>query len=137
DPYVAVKVLNDEFRRHPDSLISLQRESRRSQQLAHDNIVRVFDFDKDRTVAFMTMEYVDGSDLTQLIRERAYDGMPLAQARPLIEGMAKALTRAHAAGVVHSDFKPANIMVTRDGTPKVFDFGIARAGKHMGDAVGD
>ena len=137
DPYVAVKVLNDEFRRHPDSLISLQRESRRSQQLAHDNIVRVYDFDKDRTIVFMTMEYVDGSDLKQLIRERAYNGMPLAQVRPLIEGMARALSRAHAAGVVHSDFKPANVMVTRDGVPKVFDFGIARAGKHMGDAVGE
>ena len=137
DPYVAVKVLNDEFRRHPDSLISLQRESRRSQQLAHDNIVRVYDFDKDRTIVFMTMEYVDGSDLKQLIRERAYDGMPLEQARPLIEGMAHALTRAHSAGVVHSDFKPANVMVTREGVPKVFDFGIARAGKHMGDAVGE
>jgi serine/threonine protein kinase len=137
DPYVAVKVLNDEFRRHPDSLISLQRESRRSQQLAHDNIVRVYDFDKDRTIVFMTMEYVDGSDLKQLIRERAFNGMPLEQARPLIDGMAKALTRAHAAGVVHSDFKPANVMVTRDGVPKVFDFGIARAGKHMGDAVGE
>src|SRR6185312_4487617 len=137
DPYVAVKVLNDEFRRHPDSLISLQRESRRSQQLAHDNIVRVYDFDKDRTIVFMTMEYVDGSDLKQLIREKAYNGMPLEQARPLIEGMARALGRAHAAGVVHSDFKPANVMVTREGVPKVFDFGIARAGKHMGDAVGE
>ncbi len=137
DPYVAVKVLNDEFRRHPDSLISLQRESRRSQQLAHDNIVRVYDFDKDRTIVFMTMEYVDGSDLKQLIRERAYNGMPLEQARPLIEGMARALTRAHSAGVVHSDFKPANVMVTREGVPKVFDFGIARAGKHMGDAAGE
>jgi serine/threonine protein kinase len=137
DPYVAIKVLNDEFRRHPDSLISLQRESRRSQQLAHDNIVRVFDFDKDRTIVFMTMEYIDGSDLKQLIRERAYNGLPLTEARPLIEGMARALTRAHAAGVVHSDFKPANVMITRDGVPKVFDFGIARAGKHMGDAVGE
>ncbi|MFC5438017.1 protein kinase [Rhodanobacter umsongensis] len=137
DPYVAVKVLNDEFRRHPDSLISLQRESRRSQQLAHDNIVRVYDFDKDRTIVFMTMEYVDGSDLKQVIRERAFNGLPLAEARPLIEGMARALTRAHAAGVVHSDFKPANVMVTREGVPKVFDFGIARAGKHMGDAVGE
>jgi non-specific serine/threonine protein kinase len=137
DPYVAVKVLNDEFRRHPDSLIALQRESRRSQQLAHDNIVRVFDFDKDRTIVFMTMEYIDGSDLKQLIRERAYNGMPLAEARPLIAGMARALARAHAAGVVHSDFKPANVMVTREGVPKVFDFGIARAGKHMGEAVGE
>ncbi|HUH55872.1 MAG TPA: bifunctional serine/threonine-protein kinase/formylglycine-generating enzyme family protein [Rhodanobacter sp.] len=137
DPYVAVKVLNDEFRRHPDSLISLQRESRRSQSLAHDNIVRVYDFDKDRTIVFMTMEYIDGSDLKTLIRERAYNGLPLAEVRPLIEGMAWALKRAHAAGVVHSDFKPGNVMVTRDGVPKVFDFGIARAGKHMGDAVGE
>jgi len=137
DPYVAVKVLNDEFRRHPDSLIALQRESRRSQSLAHDNIVRVFDFDKDGTVVFMTMEYIDGSDLKALIRERAYNGMPLEKARPLIEGMAWALKRAHAAGVVHSDFKPGNVMVTKDGVPKVFDFGIARAGKHMGDQVGE
>ena len=137
DPYVAVKVLNDEFRRHPDSLIALQRESRRSQSLAHDNIVRVYDFDKDRTIVFMTMEYVDGSDLKALIREQAYNGMPLERARPLIEGMAWALKRAHAAGVVHSDFKPGNVMVTRDGVPKVFDFGIARAGKHMGDQVGE
>ena len=137
DPYVAVKVLNDEFRRHPDSLIALQRESRRSQSLAHDNIVRVFDFDKDGTIVFMTMEYIDGSDLKQLIRERAYNGMPLEKARPLIEGMAWALKRAHASGVVHSDFKPGNVMVTREGVPKVFDFGIARAGKHMGDQVGE
>jgi non-specific serine/threonine protein kinase len=85
----------------------------------------------------MTMEYVDGSDLKTLIRERAYNGMPLKQARPLIEGMALALKRAHDAGVVHSDFKPGNVMVTRDGVPKVFDFGIARAGKHMGDQVGE
>src|SRR5574337_546612 len=137
DPYVAVKVLNDEFRRHPDSLIALQREARRSQQLAHDNIVRVYDFDKDGTIVFMTMEYVDGTNLKTLIRERAFNGLSLAEARPLIEGMAWALKRAHAAGVVHSDFKPGNVMVTKDGVPKVFDFGIARAGKHLGDAVGE
>ena len=137
DPYVAVKVLNDDFRRHPDSLIALQRESRRSQALAHDNIVRVYDFDKAGTIVFMTMEYIEGNDLRTLIREQAYNGMPLAKARPLIEGMARALGRAHVAGVVHSDFKPGNVMVAADGVPKVFDFGIARAGKHSAGASGE
>ncbi|MGY1520566.1 protein kinase domain-containing protein [Luteimonas sp. A482] len=137
DPYLAVKVLNDEFRRHPDSLVALQRESRRSQQLAHDNIVRVYDFDKAGTIVFMTMEYIDGSDLRTLIRERAFNGMPLAQAHPLIEGMGRALARAHAAGIVHSDFKPGNVMVTADGLVKVFDFGIARAGKHGAGGSGE
>ncbi|MCS3747966.1 non-specific serine/threonine protein kinase [Xanthomonas arboricola] len=137
DPWLAVKVLSDEFRRHPDSLVALQREARRSQKLAHDNIVRVYDFDKDRTLVFMTMEYIDGSDLKTLIREQAYNGMPLKQAWPLIDGMGRALIRAHAAGVVHSDFKPGNVMVTREGVAKVFDFGIARAGKHAADVSGE
>lgn len=137
DPWVAVKVLSDEFRRHPDSLVALQREARRTQQLAHDNIVRVYDFDKDDGIVYMTMEYVAGCDLRTLIREKAPNGMPLDNARVLIEGMASALGRAHAAGIVHSDFKPGNVMVTPEGLPKVFDFGIARAGKHKGDAAGE
>ncbi|MBN3729270.1 serine/threonine-protein kinase, partial [Burkholderia sp. Ac-20379] len=136
DPYVAVKVLNDEFRRHPDSLIALQREARRAQRLADDNIVHVYDFDKDGTIVFMTMEYIDGTDLRTLIRERP-SGLPLRDAWPLIAGMARALQRAHASGIVHSDFKPGNVMITRDGVPKVFDFGIARAGHAGAGAAGD
>lgn len=128
DPYVAVKVLNDQFRKHPDSLIALQREARRAQQFANDHIVRVYDFDKDGSNVFMTMEYVEGSDLRALMRSRGRDGVPFAEAWPLIEGMAAALQRAHEAGVVHSDFKPGNVMVTAAGVAKVFDFGIARAG---------
>lgn len=137
NPRVAVKVLNDEFRQHPDSLIALQRESRRSQQLAHDNIVRVYDFDKDGSIVFMTMEYVDGEDLKNLIRSLDGKCMPIEEAFPIIEGMGRALERAHREGVVHSDFKPGNVMLTSTRVPKVFDFGIARAGKQRSDAVGE
>lgn len=129
DPYVAIKVLNDEFRKHPDALIALQRESRRAQHLGNDHIVRVYDFDKDGTNVFMTMEYVEGQDLRTLIRTKARDGMAFDKAWPLIADMGEALVRAHAAGIVHSDFKPGNVMVTPSGMAKVFDFGIARAGK--------
>lgn len=136
DPYVAVKVLNDEFRKHPDALVALQREARRAQQVANDHIVRVYDFDKDGTNVFMTMEYVEGSDLRALIRGKARDGMRFDEAWPLIEGMGEALRRAHGADIVHSDFKPGNVMVTAAGVAKVFDFGIARAGK-LGADTGD
>ncbi|SKB43212.1 bifunctional serine/threonine-protein kinase/formylglycine-generating enzyme family protein [Luteibacter sp. 22Crub2.1] len=137
DPYVAIKVLNDEFRKHPDALIALQRESRRAQHLGNDHIVRVYDFDKDGSNVFMTMEYVEGDDLRTVIRSRARDGMPFDQAWPLIDGMGEALSRAHAAGIVHSDFKPGNVMVTPSGVAKVFDFGIARAGQIGLEAVDD
>ncbi|KGE52345.1 protein kinase [Xanthomonas axonopodis pv. vasculorum] len=137
NPYIAVKVLNDDFRRHPDSLIALQRESRRAQSLAHDHIVRVYDFDKDGAIVFMTMEYIEGDDLRGVIRSRLGEGMPLAEAWPLIEGMGRALQRAHAAGIVHSDFKPGNVMVGAGNVAKVFDFGIARAAKLAGAESGD
>ncbi|WP_311239966.1 MULTISPECIES: protein kinase [unclassified Xanthomonas] len=137
NPYIAVKVLNDDFRRHPDSLIALQRESRRAQSLAHDHIVRVYDFDKDGAIVFMTMEYIEGDDLRGLIRSRLGEGMPLAEAWPLIEGMGRALQRAHAAGIVHSDFKPGNVMVGAGHVAKVFDFGIARAAKLAGADAGE
>lgn len=137
DPYVAIKVLNDEFRKHPDALVALQRESRRAQHLGNDHIVRVYDFDKDGSNVFMTMEYVEGDDLRTVIRSRARDGMPFDEAWPLIDGMGEALSRAHAAGIVHSDFKPGNVMVTPSGIAKVFDFGIARAGKIGLEAADD
>ena len=122
-PYIAVKVLNDEFRQHPDALIALQRDQRRAQHLAHDHIVRVYDFHKDGAIVFMTMEYVQGSDLRSLIRARHGNGLPLR--------------RAHAAGIMHSDFKPGKVMVDENNVAKVFDFGIARAAKLAGADAGD
>jgi non-specific serine/threonine protein kinase len=136
NPWVAVKVLNPEFRKHPQALVALQRESRKAQQLTHDNILRVYDFDKDGTVIYMTMEYVDGGSLKDVIK-RHPSGMPFDKGWPIIEGLARGLGRAHRDNIVHSDFKPGNVMMTSDLIPKLFDLGIARAAKSGADSKGE
>jgi serine/threonine protein kinase len=137
NPYIAVKILNDEFRRHPESLKALQRESRKAQDLAHPNIVTVFDFDRDGSTVFMTMEFLEGRALDIYTKDPAFDGMPLRDAYPLIAGLGGALGYAHDKGIVHSDLKPANAFLTNAGVVKVFDFGIARAAKLPGDKSGE
>ena len=127
DPYVAIKILNEEFRRHPSSLIALQREARKAQQLAHPNIITVYDFDRDGTTVYMTMELLDGQPLSRLIAAHKLQGLPPEEALPLLHGVGEALAYAHKKGIVHSDFKPGNVFVTRTGDVKVLDFGIARA----------
>ena len=127
DPYVAIKVLNDEFKAHPESFIALQRESRKSQRIAHPNIVNVFDFDRDGDTVFMTMEYMEGKPLDVLIRQYKSTSLPMDDAWKIIDGMCAALMHAHHEKIIHSDFKPGNVFVTTRMTAKVFDFGIARA----------
>jgi len=127
DPYVAIKVLSEEFKSHPKAFISLQRESRKSQRIAHPNIVNVYDFDRDGDTVFMTMEFLDGNSLDQLIRQYKATGLPTDDAWEIITALTAALSHAHAEKIIHSDFKPGNIFVTRKGATKVFDFGIARA----------
>jgi serine/threonine protein kinase len=133
DPYVAVKILNVEFRAHPDSLIALQREAKKCHRLAHPNIVRAYDFDRDQATVFMTMEYLSGHSLAKTLRNPSFKGMACGEAMPIIKGMADALAFAHANGIVHADFKPANVILTETGEIKVIDFGIARAFHKPGD----
>ncbi|WP_439136325.1 protein kinase domain-containing protein [Pseudomaricurvus sp.] len=127
DPYVAIKVLNDDFRNHPDAFVSLQREARKSQTLAHPNIVNVHDFDRDGEMVFMTMEFLEGAPLDVLLREKAGIGLPEEQAIDILKDISNALIYAHSHHIVHSDFKPGNIFVTNSKGAKVFDFGISRA----------
>jgi predicted Ser/Thr protein kinase len=125
-PYIAIKVLNVQFQGHPKSLISLQREARKAQSLAHPNIVSVYDFDRDGSMVYLTMEYLEGKPLSQLLRAPGYKGMPFLDAMKIVGGMGKALAYAHERGFVHCDFKPANVILTASGGVKVIDFGIAR-----------
>src|SRR5690606_39060281 len=122
-----VKVLNVEFRARPDSLIALQREAKKSQSLAHPNIVRVYDFDRDGTTVYMTMEYLAGEPLAKRLRAPNLTGMDPTDAMRILEAMANALAFAHDNCIVHADFKPGNVILTTSGQVKVIDFGIARA----------
>ena len=136
NPWVAIKLLNEEFRRHPESLKALQRESRKAQQLAHANVVTVYDFDRDGSNVFMVMELLEGQSLDRMIRDHESTGLEVAEALRLTRDMCRAMAYAHDQGVVHSDFKPANAFVTREGVVKVFDFGIARAAKRADNVSG-
>lgn len=132
NPYIAIKILNEDFRSHPESLRTLQRESKKAQSLAHPSIVTVYDFDRDGTSIYMTMEYLEGKPLDKITKSGNFKGLPLDQAMEIIRDVGAALSFAHGQGIVHCDFKPGNIFITETGPAKVIDFGIARAVK-MGD----
>ena len=125
-PYIAIKVLNVQFRGDPKSLIALQREARKAQALAHPNIVAVYDFDRDGSLVYLTMEHLVGEPLSRILRAPQFGGMPIGDALPIVAGMARALSYAHQRGFVHCDLKPANVFLTEQGDVKVIDFGIAR-----------
>lgn len=127
EPYVAIKVLSEEFKAHPEAFIALQRESRKTQRMAHPNIVNVHDFDRDGDTVFMTMEYMEGTPLDRLISQYRSIGLPRETVWQILEDISAALIYAHEQHVIHSDFKPGNVFVTTSGTAKIFDFGIARA----------
>ena len=88
NPYVAIKILSEEFKRHPQSLKALQREARKAQKLAHPNIVNVFDFDRDKGNVFMAMELLDGESLDRLIKRLDRQGMPQKEAVRIIRACA-------------------------------------------------
>src|SRR5580658_1669347 len=126
EPYVAIKVLNEEFKRHPESARALQRESKKAMRLAHPNIVLVRDFDRDRGNVYMVMELMHGQPLDQLVLKQYPKGMPLDKVIEIVGGLGAALSYAHQQGIVHADFKPSNCFLTSQNAVKVLDFGVAR-----------
>ena len=107
-----------------------RREVRAAGRCLHPNIVTVFEYGEIDGSPYIVMEYVQGRELRDYLKER--QPLPLANAVAIIVQTLNALSHAHAQGVVHRDIKPANIIVLADGQVKVTDFGIARL-----DASGD
>ena len=120
---IAIKVLPADVASSPDRLARFEREARTVAGLNHPNIVVLHSIEEAAGARFITMELVEGQDLTSLI---APGGLPLPQVIELAIAIADALVAAHARGVVHRDLKPANVMVTHEGRVKVLDFGLAR-----------
>jgi serine/threonine-protein kinase len=125
DRPVAVKELVPEFAADPSFVERFRREAQAAANLAHPNIVGVYDWGTQDGTYFIVMEYIDGPSLSQVIRR---DG-PLHPHRSaeLTAEVAAALGFAHSRGVVHRDVKPGNVLLTGSGQAKVTDFGIARA----------
>jgi serine/threonine protein kinase len=121
---VAIKVLPASQADDPSALERFHREARAVAQLHHPNIVTAYDIDQDRKLHFLVMEYVDGSNLEQIVRRQG--PMDALRAAHYIRQAAQGLQDAHEAGLVHRDIKPSNLIVDRTGTVKVLDLGLAR-----------
>ena len=126
---VAVKTLRADLSRDPTFQARFRREAQSAASLNHPAIVAIYDtgedFENGVSVPYIVMEYADGSTLRDLL----HSGRRLLPERALeiTAGVLQALDYSHRNGIIHRDIKPANIMLTRAGTVKVMDFGIARA----------
>ena len=130
---VALKVLSPHLLKTPKAQQMFQREVRAAARLVHPNIVTAYDANQIDDRYFLVMEFVDGPNLDQLVRERG--PLPVGQACDFIRQAADGLQYAHELGMVHRDIKPANLLVQRSaGQPptfdracvKILDFGLAR-----------
>ena len=127
DPYVALKVLNEDFAESMDASAVLYSEFRLTRYLRHDNVLRVHGFHVDTSCAraFIIMELMRGLTLDKMLCERPL-GLPWKELREVVLPLLDALAFAHARGVVHGDLKPSNIMLSEEGV-RLFDFGLGRA----------
>ncbi|RMH61439.1 MAG: serine/threonine protein kinase [Calditrichaeota bacterium] len=123
DRPVLLKVLNKQWLGEKDLMERFRREARISARLRHPNIVHIYDFEVSGQQVYISMEYVDGIPLSRYIREQG----PLTpkQLRKLATDLIAALQYAHAHDVIHRDIKPANILLEKDGTARLTDFGLA------------
>jgi serine/threonine protein kinase len=121
---VALKLIRKERLSNPDTVRRFQREVRAAAALDHPNVVRAHDADEVGGTHLLVMEYVEGTDLARLVKQRG--ALPVGQACDYVRQAALGLQHAHERGLVHRDIKPANLMLTPAGVVKLMDLGLAR-----------
>lgn len=127
---VAIKVMQSKMAQDPEFRQRFEREVRVSKGLNHPNVVRVEDWGEQDGLLFLVLEYVPGETLDRKIPRSGFGAVETLR---YLEPVANALVYAHGLGIVHRDLKPENVMVTKSGTIKVMDFGLART--HEGTKV--
>jgi eukaryotic-like serine/threonine-protein kinase len=121
---VALKILPPAFTSDPDRLARFRREAQVLAALNHPHIAQIHGLDEAGGTQFLVLELVDGERLDKRISRGK---LPVDEALAIAKQIAEALEAAHEKGIFHRDLKPANIALTRDGTVKVLDFGLAKA----------
>jgi serine/threonine protein kinase len=129
DRVVAIKVLREAYSTDPKFVTRFQREAKAASALQHPNIVQVFDYGQTSGNYFIVMELVEGTDLRRYLRSRGV--LDIDRAIVIAHDVALGLGAAHRRSIVHRDVKPQNILVGRDGSIKLTDFGIASVYKDI------
>jgi len=130
DRIVALKTIRPELAASPDILRRFRQELVLARQITHRNIVRIYDLGVADGVRFISMEYIEGRELADILHNRGK--LPPKEAAEIMLQVSRGLAAAHAEGVVHRDLKPQNIMIDKHGRVAVMDFGIA----HSAEAAG-
>lgn len=131
---VALKVLPETYTQNPKTLERFAREARIIARLEHPNIIPVYDFVKEGSAVYLTMRYVQAGTVKEILRSRG--PLSITDAARIAADIASALDYAHAAGVIHRDVKPANILVDKDGRAYLTDFGIAKLAEGTTELTG-
>ena len=121
--YVAVKILKDEYAKDPDIRKRFSIESQAVAKLSHHNIVSVFDVGSEKGTDYIVMELIEGITLKEYLQKKGHLGWQ--ESVFFAEQICRALIHAHSRGIIHQDIKPQNVIILRDGTAKLTDFGIA------------
>jgi tRNA A-37 threonylcarbamoyl transferase component Bud32 len=121
---VALKKLPRDLREDEDLIIRFKREARALARLSHPHIVQVYDFVQECDRAWIAMELIEGKNLAEYLENQS--AIPISETVRLATQMAEGLAYAHGRGVIHRDFKPANVILSDDGAVKITDFGLAK-----------
>ncbi len=125
DRIIALKTIRPDLAANDASLRRLRQETLLARQIAHRNVIRVYDLGVSGALRFITMEFVEGQDLKSVLELRKK--LTPEEAAPILHQICQGLSAAHSENVVHRDLKPQNILLSPDGRVRIMDFGLARS----------